>query len=331
MNASVRENIVFGHRWDPQFYNKTVKACALVDDFAILPDGDQTEVGERGISLSGGQKARLTLARAVYARADIYLLDDVLAAVDQHVGRHLIDNVLGPKGLLAGKTRILATNSIPVLVEANFVMLIREGRVTERGTYQQLIAMKGEIAQLIRTANNETQDMQPPDSPATLASDETVYDEEHESDEGDEHEVEAVQEGLTQLAPLRATPSGPPRRHSTMTLRRASTASFRGPRGKMTDEESNGNAKTKQNVEKSEQGKVKWDVYLEYAKTSNLVAVMIYLFMLLGAQTGSISKPLPSLLQCSRSFVSEIPPGLLSASSLSSAFRVNVSHVHRHA
>ena len=71
MNASVRENIVFGHRWDPQFYNKTVKACALVDDFATLPDGDQTEVGERGISLSGGQKARLTLARAVYARADI--------------------------------------------------------------------------------------------------------------------------------------------------------------------------------------------------------------------------------------------------------------------
>jgi ABC-type multidrug transport system fused ATPase/permease subunit len=71
MNASVRENIVFGHRWDPQFYNKTVKACALHDDFEQLPDGDQTEVGERGISLSGGQKARLTLARAVYARADI--------------------------------------------------------------------------------------------------------------------------------------------------------------------------------------------------------------------------------------------------------------------
>lgn len=85
MNASVKENIVFGHRWDPAFYNQTVEACALTDDFKQLPDGDQTEVGERGISLSGGQKARLTLARAVYARADIYLLDDVLSAVDQHV------------------------------------------------------------------------------------------------------------------------------------------------------------------------------------------------------------------------------------------------------
>lgn len=69
MNASVRENIIFGHRWDPTFYEATIKACALVEDMRSLPDGDQTEVGERGISLSGGQKARLTLARAVYARA----------------------------------------------------------------------------------------------------------------------------------------------------------------------------------------------------------------------------------------------------------------------
>jgi ABC-type multidrug transport system fused ATPase/permease subunit len=330
MNASVRENIVFGHRWDPHFYNKTIRACALQDDFATLPDGDQTEVGERGISLSGGQKARLTLARAVYARADIvshnfidasilmhvrglrsprnmyhavhcpifipegsmpntvqYLLDDVLSAVDQHVGRHIIDNVLGPKGLLASKTRILATNSIPVLMEANFVLLLRDGRVTERGTYQQLIAMKGEIAQLIRTANNETEQMQSPDRPESLASDETVYDEEQDSDDGDEHEVEAVQEGLAQLAPLRTT-GATTRRQSALTLRRASTASFKGPPGKVTDEEANGGLKTKQTAEKSEQGKVKWSVYLEYAKTSNLMAVSIYLLTLIGAQTASI-------------------------------------------
>jgi ATP-binding cassette, subfamily C (CFTR/MRP), member 1 len=138
MNASVKENIVFGHRFDPTFYEKTVKACALLDDFATLPDGDQTEVGERGISLSGGQKARLTLARAVYARADIYLLDDVLSAVDQHVGRHIIDHVLGSKGLLSGKTRVLATNSIPVLMEANYVTLLRDGKIVEKGTYDQL-------------------------------------------------------------------------------------------------------------------------------------------------------------------------------------------------
>lgn len=91
MNATVKENIVFGYRYDSNFYEKTVKACALVDDFNVLPDGDETVVGERGISLSGGQKARVALARAVYSRADIFLLDDVLSAVDAHVGRHIIN------------------------------------------------------------------------------------------------------------------------------------------------------------------------------------------------------------------------------------------------
>lgn len=233
MNASVRENIVFGHRWDPAFYERTVHACALVEDFASLPDGDQTEVGERGISLSGGQKARLTLARAVYARADIYLLDDVLSAVDQHVGRHIINNVLGSRGLLAGKTRILATNSIPVLMEAHFIVLLRDGRVLERGTYEQLIAMKGEIAQLIKTSNNddsamsENGDTDDNGSPSTEAS--TVYE--------NAEEAEEAQEGLTTLAPIKTKPGMPSRKESTLTLRRASTASFRGPRGKVNDEE----------------------------------------------------------------------------------------------
>jgi ATP-binding cassette subfamily C (CFTR/MRP) protein 1 len=291
MNASVKENILFGHRYDPEFYDRTVKACALVDDFATLPDGDQTEVGERGISLSGGQKARLTLARAVYARADIYFLDDVLSAVDQHVARHLINNVLGSKGLLAGKTRILATNSIPVLMDASFVVLLRDGKIVERGTYQQLLAMKGEISNLIRTANNEeSQADEDRTRSASLASEGTVYDETQESEEDDDQEVEAAHENLTQLAPLRSGGGGAARRVSALTLRRASTASMRGPRGKTLPDEEVGGLKTKQTKEFSEQGKVKWSVYGEYAKTSNLVAVTIYMVMLVGAQTAQIGK-----------------------------------------
>ncbi|KAF2128318.1 multidrug resistance-associated protein 1 [Dothidotthia symphoricarpi CBS 119687] len=291
MNASVRENIVFGHRWDPHFYDKTVKACALRDDFLQLPDGDQTEVGERGISLSGGQKARLTLARAVYARADVYLLDDCLSAVDQHVGRHLIDNVLGPKGLLAGKTRILATNSIPVLMEADMILLLREGKVLERGSYDQLMAMKGEISNLIKASLNEDQDeTNNSHASESVMSDEgsTVYggSPASEDDEQDQAEVEAAQEGAATLAPLRPG-NGTARKHSFNTLRRASTASFNGARGKLTDEEGGG-LKSKQSKEFSEQGKVKWSVYGEYAKTSNLAAVAIYLILLLGAQTSSI-------------------------------------------
>src|SRR6201996_6961589 len=145
MNASVRDNILFGHRWDPQFYEKTIHACALIEDLAMLPDGDRTEVGEKGISLSGGQKARLQLARAVYARADVYLLDDILSAVDQHVGRHIINKVVGPKGLLRSKTRVLATNSIPVLKEADHIILISQGRIIERGSYFDAVTKDGEI------------------------------------------------------------------------------------------------------------------------------------------------------------------------------------------
>ncbi|PGH18265.1 hypothetical protein AJ79_00604 [Helicocarpus griseus UAMH5409] len=285
MNASVRENIVFGHRWDPHFYELTVEACALVDDFKTLPDGDQTEVGERGISLSGGQKARLTLARAVYARADIYLLDDVLSAVDQHVGRHIINRVLGPNGLLSGKTRILATNAITVLKEADFIALLRSGTIIEKGTYEQLLAMKGEIANLIRsTVNDEesesgesTREDESLKSPDTL----TVVENEDDSDLSD---MEEAQERLGPLAPIRS--GGTLRRTSTNTLRRASTTSWQSPR-KVVDEE--GALKSKQSKETSEQGKVKWSVYGEYAKTSNLYAVATYLTALILAQTAQVA------------------------------------------
>lgn len=251
MNASVKENILFGHRFDPAFYERTVKACALIEDFAQLPDGDETEVGERGISLSGGQKARLTLARAVYARADIYLLDDCLSAVDQHVGRHLIDNVFGPTGLLSGKTRVLATNSIPVLMEANYICLIREGRITERGTYNQLMAMKGEVATLIKTVNSQDQSTETEssfsDSSATI-----------DVERPDLSDIEEAQERLTQLQPIKAgTAPVKTRKGSSSTLRRASAASFKGPRSKIRDEEEP-TSKTKQSKEFSEQGKVKW-------------------------------------------------------------------------
>ncbi|KAL9596111.1 MAG: hypothetical protein Q9219_006010 [cf. Caloplaca sp. 3 TL-2023] len=288
MNASVRDNIVFGHRWDPQFYDRTVKACALAEDFKTLPDGDRTEVGERGISLSGGQKARLTLARAVYARADVYLLDDCLSAVDQHVGRHLIDQVLGPRGLLASKTRILATNSIPVLLEADCITLLRDGRVAERGTYDQLMAMRGDVANLIKTANNEDDETSSPSEESSRATT-TPESEDSTTIVGTGNEVEEdrdeLQEGIGDLAPIRASGGGSGRKSSFNTLRPASTASFKGGVGKLTDEE---DGKTRQNKEVGEQGKVRWNVYGEYAKTSNLFAVAVYLTVLVGAQTISV-------------------------------------------
>ena len=196
-----------------------------------------------------GQKARLTLARAVYARADIYLLDDCLSAVDQHVGRHLIDNVFGHRGLLAGKTRILATNSIPILYEADYVTLLRDGRILEKGTLHQLMAMKGEVANLIKAASNDGEESSSPseaDSKATSISESEDSTTVVGTGTPEEEERDQVQEGMGPLAPIRAGAGSGPRRRNTE-LRRASTASFKGPRGKMSDEEGEG-LKSRQNV-----------------------------------------------------------------------------------
>lgn len=286
LNATVKENIVFGYRYDSEFYERTVKACALIDDFAQLPDGDETVVGERGISLSGGQKARVALARAVYARADIYLLDDVLSAVDSHVGRHIIDNVLGPRGLLSTKTRILATNAIAVLRQASYITLLKDGEVVEKGTYNQLVSRKGLVADLLRTAGHDSNgsgssSASPPSSEtSTVIEPETVQDKE---------EMEEALEDVPEMAPIKsASMAVKPRSSSMATLRRASTASFKGPRGKLTDEEVAGNTRTKQAKEFVEQGKVKWSVYGEYAKENNLFAVSIYLLALLASQSANI-------------------------------------------
>ena len=280
MNATVKENIIFGHRYDSNFYEKTVKACALLDDFNQLPDGDETIVGERGISLSGGQKARVSLARAVYARADIYLLDDCLSAVDSHVGRHIIDNVLGSKGLLASKTRVLATNAISVLTDADFIYQMRDGEIAESGTFRQLMAMKGGIAELIKTSGQDSGPSTSASSPDPSGSETSTYIESENHQE--KEEIEEAQERLAELAPIKSGPSGAQLRTGSMsTLRRASAASFRGPRGKLHDED-DPSAKTRQSKEHSEQGKVKWDgmsslvLLVTHDPTSNLCSQSIW-------------------------------------------------------
>jgi ABC-type multidrug transport system fused ATPase/permease subunit len=110
-NATIKDNILFGLPYEETRYNKVLKACALTDDLSILDDGDLTEVGAQGITLSGGQKWRLTLARALYSRAGILILDDVFSALDTHVGRHVYENaILGE--LAEGRTRILVTHHV---------------------------------------------------------------------------------------------------------------------------------------------------------------------------------------------------------------------------
>ncbi|MEQ2169338.1 hypothetical protein GOODEAATRI_024182, partial [Goodea atripinnis] len=102
-NATLRDNILFGSPYEDKRFQDIIEACALGPDLKLLSAGDLTEIGEKGINLSGGQKQRVSLARAAYSQADIFLLDDPLSAVDSHVGKHLFDKVIGPKGILQNK------------------------------------------------------------------------------------------------------------------------------------------------------------------------------------------------------------------------------------
>ncbi|KND01251.1 uncharacterized protein SPPG_03065 [Spizellomyces punctatus DAOM BR117] len=138
--GTIRDNILIGRPYDANRYNLVIEACALSRDLELLAAHDQTEIGERGVNLSGGQRQRVSLARAVYGDADIYLLDDVLSAVDRHVGKHIFDRVLGPQGLLATKTRVLSTHAVHVLKDADRVLVLGEGKIVASGPYDVLIA-----------------------------------------------------------------------------------------------------------------------------------------------------------------------------------------------
>ncbi|KAI2474095.1 ATP binding cassette (ABC) transporter subfamily C member [Diabrotica virgifera virgifera] len=122
--SSVRENILFGKPYIKNRYDEVVQVCALETDFQQFPFGDKTIVEERGVSLSGGQRARLNLARAVYTSADIYLLDDPLSAVDTRVGKHLFEKCI--KGFLGSKTRILVTHQLQFLKDADVIIVFEK-------------------------------------------------------------------------------------------------------------------------------------------------------------------------------------------------------------
>ncbi|NXA10146.1 MRP7 protein, partial [Sapayoa aenigma] len=137
--TTVRENILFGREYDARLYEEVVEACALSEDLNILPAGDQTEVGENGVTLSGGQKARIALARAVYQEKELYLLDDPLAAVDADVANHLMQKCI--LGVLNHKTRILCTHRTELLEKADALLLIDDGRIVKSGTPADILPL----------------------------------------------------------------------------------------------------------------------------------------------------------------------------------------------
>ncbi|KAI0866183.1 P-loop containing nucleoside triphosphate hydrolase protein [Xylaria cubensis] len=148
-NASVRNNILFGKDMKREWYKEVIKACALQPDLDMLPDGDATEIGERGITVSGGQKQRLNIARAIYFDADIVLMDDPLSAVDAHVGRHIMDNAI--LGLLKDKCRILATHQLWVLNRCDRIVWMDGGKIRAVDTFDKLMENEPGFKHLMET------------------------------------------------------------------------------------------------------------------------------------------------------------------------------------
>uniref|UniRef100_A0A8C0BYX9 ABC-type glutathione-S-conjugate transporter n=1 Tax=Buteo japonicus TaxID=224669 RepID=A0A8C0BYX9_9AVES len=149
-NATLKDNILFGQAPNEQKYQNVLEACALKTDLEVLPGGDQTEIGEKGINLSGGQRQRVSLARAVYSNSDIYLLDDPLSAVDSHVAKHIFDKVIGPDGVLKGKTRILVTHGISFLPQVDHIVVLVDGKISEMGSHQDLLKQNKAFAEFLR-------------------------------------------------------------------------------------------------------------------------------------------------------------------------------------
>jgi ATP-binding cassette subfamily C (CFTR/MRP) protein 1 len=143
-NATVRDNILFGCPLDTSRYAEVIRVCALQSDLDILPAGDMTEIGEKGINLSGGQKQRINVARAVYCGADVYMFDDPLSAVDSHVGAHMFSACF--LHYLSGTTRLLVTHKIEVLHQVDHIICMTdEGSIRCSGSFAEISSKHPEI------------------------------------------------------------------------------------------------------------------------------------------------------------------------------------------
>nr|XP_044248878.1 probable multidrug resistance-associated protein lethal(2)03659 [Drosophila takahashii] len=157
-SGTVRQNILFGQPMDHQRYAEVVKNCALERDFELLPLKDKTVVGERGSSLSGGQRARVSLARAVYRKASIYLLDDPLSAVDTNVARHLFEQCVC--GYLRGSTVLLVTHQQQFLQLVDQIVILERGQLSAVGTYQSLLKTGFDFGTILGKAEKENGDLE---------------------------------------------------------------------------------------------------------------------------------------------------------------------------
>lgn len=290
-NCTLQENVLFGQALDPKRYQQTLEACALLPDLDMLPAGDQTEIGEKGINLSGGQRQRVSLARAVYSDADIFLLDDPLSAVDSHVAKHIFDQVIGPEGVLAGKTRLLVTHGISFLPQADFIAVLADGQVSEVGSYTTLLQRSGSFANFLRNYAPNEEDLKNRKTAAMedAKEEEVLLIEDMLSDNTDLMDNEPVtyevqKQFMRQLSVMSSEEEGQEqpmlRRHLGSAEKVVPTAEAEVERG--------GGGGTLIQEEKVERGTVKLSVFGDYAKAVGLCTTLAVCLLYAGQSAAGI-------------------------------------------
>ncbi|XP_044154092.1 ATP-binding cassette sub-family C member 2-like [Bufo gargarizans] len=255
-NATLRDNILFGSPLDEARYQRVLEACALLPDLQMLPGGDMSEIGEKGINLSVGQKQRVSLARAVYQNTDIYILDDPLSAVDAHVGKDIFEKVVGSNGLLNNKTRILVTHGVSFLKHTDEIVVLVNGSITETGSYKTLLANNGAFAEFLKTYDK--QDNTKESEPTVLLN----------TDEDDgEDPVEQAPEVAEDIVTMTLKRENSLHRRKLSSMNSSLRRSLKEV-AKNKGEDEKTIAKGQKLIEKEtvETGKVKFSVYLKYLR-----------------------------------------------------------------
>ncbi|XP_036164279.1 multidrug resistance-associated protein 1 [Myotis myotis] len=272
-NDSLQENILFGRQLQERYYKSVIEACALLPDLEILPSGDRTEIGEKGVNLSGGQKQRVSLARAVYCDSDVYLFDDPLSAVDSHVGKHIFEHVIGPKGMLKNKTRLLVTHGISYLPQVDVIIVMTGGKISEMGSYQELLARDGAFAEFLRTYSSAEQEQ-------------TEQDEGLAGVSGPGKETKQMENGMVVTDAARKQPQ---RQLSNSSSYSGDASRHHGSTAELQKAGAKEDTWKMMEADKAQTGQVKLSVYWDYMKAIGLFISFLSIFLFLCNHVAALS------------------------------------------
>ncbi|CAC5416858.1 Pleiotropic ABC efflux transporter of multiple drugs YBT1,Cystic fibrosis transmembrane conductance regulator,ABC transporter C family member 14,ATP-binding cassette sub-family C member Sur,Multidrug resistance-associated protein 5,Putative uncharacterized protein YKR104W,Multidrug resistance-associated protein 9 [Mytilus coruscus] len=294
-NDTLKENVLFGKPSDENKFREVVNVCGLESDISNMDNGENTEIGDRGINLSGGQKQRVSLARAVYSDSDIYLLDDPLSAVDVHVGKHLFNECIKKK--LCGKTIILVTHQLQYLQFSDEIVVIENGKITERGHHEELNQIgDGYYKSMIEKYHGIEQNVHTSSSDIIMEEskkDEATVDSEEKQDEQGIKTNEADYNMTKEKEKVYTSPSDIIIEESKKDGATVDSEEKQDEQGiktteadyNMTKEKEKGKLTEREDVEK---GTVKCSTYTGYMSAAGGVFISIMVLILFLASTGSV-------------------------------------------